>query len=777
MECKYTEEQVKAAYALNLCTVSISQIVDYDDINIMEQEYEGILNNLNIEQMPKDEALLKIIKQILDTITFFRIQEGDKKFIEKKYQQKMKNAIWAAVPNIALVVAGGNPVTTAISLASQVGMGYMNYRKAKADADLDQEMEVWQLERTAIEQFNGLRRELFDTAWRLSAAYNFPDQFRLTERQIKQYNEILMDTDLIRRYERLNTIQDAFIAYPPFWYYFGNTANEIAGSGLRISESTRQEYREKAKSHFLQYRNSNQYGLLREDPVSASCALELVDLLDIEKDAGLIHQLLQEAIRFSGRANDVLQLAAFSYLRLNDQTEAAKLFSQLVNEQYNTTLNAQLLSSIYVSRFSRNPDPRIRAQYEILSNQVGEYYLYPLPDGDQGEDLNDRFLMSQKQVLHQKYRLALGAFLEKYNARFMSLLPNEDGRRRETEPESMALSNRDIRFQWQNIFSDRRRAEAYKEILRNSGYFCGIFDLLNQLFDACCRLDFVTEPVRDSLYRSIENAVHEQREQLNQLRSRLEDDTFNYFDMEKILGIGLKDFTRDFLKKLTGEINSYIMSRTEMLDFAIAEQNLSEFCSGENLPEPNIAADRENHAAADAAGRAERKRFTLKLLEDSTEPEMDSASKTQNMSDLIAESAAGILLRDDCTEMYFGKDARIERYFRSNGKLRKNNQLMAGTLAVIDNKTAKFDFDLILTEYGIVPIKSGSAKAPVAYDKVDWGTGKTKNLAIDGHYEAEGVDLEALLELFHTLAPMAKPLPQGNSPFVLPDMKLPFGKK
>ena len=135
METKYTEEQVKAAYALNLCTVSISQIVDYDDINIMEQEYEGILNNLNIEQMPKDEALLKIIKQILDTITFFRIQEGDKKFIEKKYQQKMKNAIWAAVPNIALVVAGGNPLTMAVSLASQVGMGYMNYRKAKADAN------------------------------------------------------------------------------------------------------------------------------------------------------------------------------------------------------------------------------------------------------------------------------------------------------------------------------------------------------------------------------------------------------------------------------------------------------------------------------------------------------------------------------------------------------------------------------------------------------------------------------------------------------------------
>ena len=33
-----TDEKIRAAYALNLWTVSISQIVDYEDINVMEQE-------------------------------------------------------------------------------------------------------------------------------------------------------------------------------------------------------------------------------------------------------------------------------------------------------------------------------------------------------------------------------------------------------------------------------------------------------------------------------------------------------------------------------------------------------------------------------------------------------------------------------------------------------------------------------------------------------------------------------------------------------------------
>ena len=37
------DSKIKAAYALNLCTVSVSQIIDYNDINILEQEYEATI--------------------------------------------------------------------------------------------------------------------------------------------------------------------------------------------------------------------------------------------------------------------------------------------------------------------------------------------------------------------------------------------------------------------------------------------------------------------------------------------------------------------------------------------------------------------------------------------------------------------------------------------------------------------------------------------------------------------------------------------------------------
>ena len=186
------EEKIKAAYALNMCTVSVSQIIDYKDLNILEQEYNAILNNLNLEQIPKDDALLHILKQLLDTITYFRIEEGEREMIEKEYQQKMKNAIWSAAPKFNILISG-DVFSLRYSLMSQIGTMYMNYRRSKAEADAEKEFQMWQLQKTAIEQFNGLRRELFDTAWRLASVYDFPDKYRLTERQITQYN-LVFDT-------------------------------------------------------------------------------------------------------------------------------------------------------------------------------------------------------------------------------------------------------------------------------------------------------------------------------------------------------------------------------------------------------------------------------------------------------------------------------------------------------------------------------------------------------------------------------------------------------
>jgi len=785
----FTSEQLKAAYALNLCTVSVSQIIDYNDVNIMEQEYEAILNNLNLEQMPKDEALLSILKQILDTITFFRIQDIDKQLVEKEYQQKMKNAIWSAVPNIGLLVAGGSPITMAISLASQVGIGYMNYRKAKADISLEVEKKRWELERTAIEQFNGLRRELFDTAWRLSASYNFPDQLRLTERQIKQYNAILMDNDLIRKYDRLAAIQEAFVAYPPFWYHFGNTANAISRSDLRLSDGTRGQYRKLAKEHLIQYRKSNQYGLLREDPVSASCALELIDLLDYHNDKELIRELITEAISYSGRANDVLQLASIAYLKLNDSQNAARILRQLVNEQYNTILNAQLLSSIYVHHFIESKSIDSLSRYEILRTQVGGCYLYPLPPNEavSMENIDAQFVSIQKQVLREKYVLVFRAFIEKYLVRFGKLIPVVDYKKDYIDAyflgSEYAIEMR--KHEFAKVFSNSRKTSDYIIQLQEAAIPYAILDLMNEMFEACCSLDLMTENVQARLANHIEKAIISNKKRLNEINERIRGGQVDYIDMEKLLSIRFVDFTTEFFRDLMSEIDTYIDSRKEMQDFAIAEENLVAFCEKNNIPDPTVLFGKDGNNM-DEIPEITAHRFDIGLLGNKPITTDDEISNEQSMLSIIRDTiprivvsctGAGLAIAHADVEFFTSEDPRKERYFRSKEKLKSNSKLMASTLAILDDKSKKGDYDLLFTVYGLVAIKGGVVKSPIAYGDVTWINGKTKYLNIDGKFENPVIDSEMLYALCQALKKYAKPMPTPEASFKLPEFKNPFAKK
>lgn len=248
----------------------------------------------------------------------------------------MKNAIWSAIPNLSVVVSG-DPVAMVMSLATQIGSSYMSYRREKANAISSKEEAEITLQTAAIEQFDGLKLELFTTAWRLADEYDFDDEWRLTEKQINQYNKILMDTDEYRKYARLEAISERFIAYPPFWYFFGHTANYIAEAArMRLAENKQETdelkskyekdaatfgtYREKAKGHFEHYFKLCQNNILREDQLTASFALEYSDLLceeSLEENREKIIKLIGLAEKMAPLSFDILQLCVVAYLNVN----------------------------------------------------------------------------------------------------------------------------------------------------------------------------------------------------------------------------------------------------------------------------------------------------------------------------------------------------------------------------------------------------------------------------------------------------------------------------
>lgn len=729
VDAKVNDEMKNAAYALNMCTVSISQIIDYKDLNILEQEYEAILNNINLEYMPKDEALLNILKQLLDTITYFRLEDTERKIIDKEYQQKMKNAVWSAVPNFGLIVAGGNPITIAVSLASQVGIGYMNYRRNKAEYDLGLEKQLWQLQRAAIEQFNGLRRELFDTAWRLADKYNFPDEYRLTERQISQYNDILLDTDPIRKYERLDFIKENFQAYPPFWYHFGNTANQIAQK-TQYSSEIRDIYKIKAMNHFDSYFELNNNNLLREDQIAAACALEYVDLLDTNHDKEKINQLIKEAQKHSGGAHDVLELCAIAYLKLNQFDSASLILRQLVNEDYNAIMNAQLLSCIYVKNYINNINAKMAwSDYTTLATRVDRDLLYPMPNQEfyQSEHLNRCFIDKQQEVLTKKYKMVLQSFIKKYTIKYNKVFPVPDSSKTYVDSffEDSDLSRKE-RFECvEKVMSNPRKKIFFCEALKDEQIIYDAFAVVNEMYYEICSLDILQD------YQLIEDAlklgIEKVKEDINLILEALFSENYEDLRIGMLTKVCFKDISYDFFKEINRQLYECIETAATIQEITMIDDSLRSFCIAQNIILPD-----------ELYSNISKKNIVTKIVQENViSPKLlgTNFSEFEKVHDLkrdlknIIFDYQDVIIKGGKDVVLVAGSREFDEYFAT--KKEKTQRLKKDTVAIIDNRTSIVEKDLLFTCGGIVTMNGSIVSDIVPYNTIKQDDDTLKGLKYD----------------------------------------------
>lgn len=624
-------DQLKAAYALNLCTVSVSQIVDYKDLNVLEQEYELILNNLNLHNMPKDQALLHILRQILDTVTFFRIYEGDKMMLEKKYQQKIKNAIWNAIPSFGLI-AVGEPYTFAISMIASVGMGYMNYRKEKANTLTEREEQEWTLQRSAIEQFNALRRELFDTAWRLSDSYKFDDKYRLTESQISQYNSILMDSIPLRKYERLDSIKDNFEAYPPFWYYFANAAMDVVNvykneTAFDDNISAINKYTQLAEQNYQKYLDKD-IDLLRNNYIRSACDLEYAALLfdslsrieENEQKLRLckINDLIDDAIKHCGSKLDILQIASIYYLKLNKTGEASKHLRKLVIENYNTKTNSQLLSFIYLQEtiFDSKKFITNTLKYKELVQFTDRTSLIPWVDSekeltkDHLRNINELFLYKQKKQLYSYFEAIVNTIFHKEIISYNKELYNRhymDANDAFFEDTINAIKERDEEYK--KLYSREDEWKRFTAELSGNTIIISLNKHINKLLRSLDKLVQVAfnlniDPEKDLAsikevltkkhisfkeisFDEAKSSITDESiiQQIKYLKNKIEKNEFDFEDYLRLSSLTLtiimekfiEDFVMNFWTKVIAPKNAY----KELVNI---ESNFSDFCNVEGLP-------------------------------------------------------------------------------------------------------------------------------------------------------------------------------------------------
>ena len=431
------DERLRAAFALNMCMVSLSQIVDYADTNVMRQEYDAILNNLNMENIIKDESMLVALRQILDTCHFYLLHAKDKDILKKRQAARIKSALGKALGggNVFALFGTPNPWALAAGVGALVGVAAIKYKSERQKAILENEIEEWELDKTALEQLHNLRRQLFETAWRLSDAYGFPDEYRLTETTIKIYDDILADPVPVNRYERLALIEDWFKAYPLFHYYKARAALEASYEGREVGDGQKEiAYAQKAADSlkvFFEMKSFN--NLLREDLLSAAAYLDFAALC---KTRAKMLVAVDNARKIAGLDCEVIQNCAFRYLLLLDgsanidgalskaevascQKSAEWCLKLLMSENYNAELNGHALSRLY-------KDLKDKTSYTILRSVVAARHgfafkwIEPWDEHDAAQEWSSYCAGDVRNViaayLDGRTRLVLGDFFRAVRA-------------------------------------------------------------------------------------------------------------------------------------------------------------------------------------------------------------------------------------------------------------------------------------------------------------------------------------------------------------------------
>ncbi len=304
--------QLQVLQSLNLIAVSLTHIMTYNDKVVLDQEYNTIINNLNLSNIP-DADIITLLQELMDLLTNSKIQDHEREYIltrfDKNVQNELRNRMRSRIFDTDLVL---NPYVGILKSVLYTGSFYFNYRSQMDTYAKEKEQGKWAIEAKTMQGLNSFYKKLLKYSWELMRRYDLPDEWRLNEKQLSDYTDILKESDLDRRYRKLERIENSFQKFPPYWYYRGQAAQEIGK-------------KEEALACFNQFQQINQ-SILRKDPYAASVAMCKTMLQVEQSDPDMLKKDLELILANSDDADwGNILFSALQYGRMGDADTAGKL--------------------------------------------------------------------------------------------------------------------------------------------------------------------------------------------------------------------------------------------------------------------------------------------------------------------------------------------------------------------------------------------------------------------------------------------------------------------
>ena len=229
--------------ALNMAIVSVNRILTTQDRTVLDWEYENIINRLAIGNIEGDPEIRSLFDELLSFISGKRLRQEDLKRLKDSQKQREQEAYYRSIskafesfttpednPSQEQKTVWGWVANLFVSGVSSVGTGYYDYHASKEQIHREISSESWKLTRQELEDCNRLQSTLLNLSWGLISKYHLPNEYRLTQENIREFLAAMEEQDPAKRLGRLRFIERKFKVYPPYWFFRADSAMRAGNS-------------------------------------------------------------------------------------------------------------------------------------------------------------------------------------------------------------------------------------------------------------------------------------------------------------------------------------------------------------------------------------------------------------------------------------------------------------------------------------------------------------------------------------------------------------------
>lgn len=211
--------------ALNMAIVSLHRVASSEDRVTLNAEYENIIDNLYLGNIEDDPELKALYLELIDTIGKKTLRRDEAARVRKEYDSREKKRLSGLITKFA--AAPSAPWSLVGSILSGELAGYFGITALAAEGTNGLPDELRKLERENVEDLMRLQERLLDTSWTLVRRYGLPDEYRLAQRDLGDFDKAILEPDRAKGLRMLSALERNFAMYAPFWYYRADAAKVI----------------------------------------------------------------------------------------------------------------------------------------------------------------------------------------------------------------------------------------------------------------------------------------------------------------------------------------------------------------------------------------------------------------------------------------------------------------------------------------------------------------------------------------------------------------------